>query len=88
MRVVYRARAPRGAATVYESKDVRFCCERMRRWWGVLIGFGVRGCPASTSREVNLFHSRSQVGSAAALEVVAIDHCPFCGESVETCRVK
>jgi hypothetical protein len=60
----------------------------MCRWWGVLLGFGVRDGGVSTSREVNLWLERPQASGKPVLEVVAIDFCPFCGEAVETCREK
>jgi hypothetical protein len=84
MRVYYRA--VRGPA-IYRQGPVKFCCAPMCRWWGVLIGFGVGDRP-STDRGVNLFHRRPQANGKSVLEVVPVKHCPWCGEVVETCRVK
>jgi hypothetical protein len=90
MQVFYRAvrGARRAAVTTYEATRVVFCCAAMERQWGRLIGFGVRGCARSTSRDVNLFGDRAQVGGRTILEVTAIAFCPWCGETVEPCRVK
>jgi hypothetical protein len=60
----------------------------MCRWWGVLIGFGVRDCPASTDRDVNLFVDRPQANGKSVVETVPVAHCPWCGQAVENCRVK
>src|SRR5262245_55577117 len=52
MRVFYRASQGR-TGTVYErTGPAKFCCVEMCRWWGVLIGFGMRGCERSTISEV------------------------------------
>jgi hypothetical protein len=89
MRVMYRAesRSPR-MPVVYRPGAVKWCCIEMCRWWNVLIGFGVRGCPASTSRDVNLFIDRPQANGENVVETVEIAFCPFCGQPVEACRVK
>jgi hypothetical protein len=58
-------------------------CER----WGSVIGFGACGV-ASTDYSVNLFTERAQAGGVAVLVLTPIDHCPWCGEAVETCREK
>jgi hypothetical protein len=42
----------------------------------------------TTSREVNLLASRPQASGTPILEMVPVDFCPWCGEPVETCRVK
>jgi hypothetical protein len=60
----------------------------MCRWWGLLIGFGARGRATSTDRDVNLFLDRPQVNGRSVVELVAIGFCRFCGQPVETCRVK
>ena len=86
MRVFYRC--VRRALSVYEETSVAFCCPSMALQWGRLLGFGVRGSPASTSREVNLFVDRQQANKRTILEVFPIQYCPFCGEAVETVRVK
>jgi hypothetical protein len=86
MRVVYRSL--RRSIPVYEQTDVTFCCVGMARQWGNLLGFGVRGFPASTSRNVNLFVDRPQVNGRSILELVPIQHCLFCGEAIETVREK
>jgi hypothetical protein len=89
MQVFYRAecRSPR-LPTVYRKTAVKWCCAEMCRWWNVLVGFGVRDCPASTSREVNLFRDRPQASGKTVLETVPLAFCPFCGEPVEACRMK
>ncbi len=86
MRVYYRA--VRSAVTTYEATRVAFCCAAMKRFWGRLVGFGVRGCARSTSADVNLFADRAQAGGKSVLEVTAIACCPWCGEAIEPCRVK
>ena len=64
MRVFYKAvQAKPAAPVVYRQGPVTFCCVAMCRWWGVLVGFGAKGC-ASTSREVALYHDRPQAGGA------------------------
>lgn len=90
MRVFYRAVrcARRVAVTTYEATRVVFCCDGMRRQWGRLIGFGVRGCARSTSRDVNLFTAIPQANGKTALELTPILYCPWCGEVVEPFRVK
>jgi len=92
MRVEYvavsRRRSGAPGLVVYRPGRVTFCCAAMRRWWGVLVSFGVRDCPASTSREVNLYHERPQANGKTVLEVVPIDYCPFCGENIVICRRK
>jgi hypothetical protein len=89
MRVMYRAesRSPR-LPTVYRAGAVKWCCAEMCRWWGVLVGFGVRGCAASTGRDVNLFIDRPQANGKSVIETVPATFCPWCGQLVETCRVK
>jgi hypothetical protein len=89
MQVFYRAekRSPR-LPIVYRAEPAKPCCESMARWWGRLVGFGVRECPASTSREVSLFLDRPQANGKTVLEVVPVAYCPWCGEAVETCLVR
>lgn len=86
MRVFYRSECAR-RVTVYRQGKVRFCCAEMCRRWGVLIGFGAKGC-ASTSRDVCLYLDRPQAHGPAVLELVPVTCCPWCGEPVEVCREK
>jgi hypothetical protein len=91
MLVIYRSVTPRrhGAPVVYEqAAPVKWCCVEMCRWWGVLIGFGVRDHAASTNQTVNLYCDRPQANGTTILEVVPVACCPWCGEAVETCREK
>jgi hypothetical protein len=90
MRVTYRAvpSVKPHLPTVYRQGPVRWCCASMARWWGLVVGFGVKGCAAVTSRTVNLYLAQPQVGGKTAVEVVPVDFCPWCGEVVETCRTK
>jgi len=89
MRVRYRSRSARTAETVYEQVgDVRFCCEAMRERWGLLIGFGALGHRRSTDRAVNLYSVVTQANGTSLLGMTPVDFCPFCGEPIETCRVK
>lgn len=60
----------------------------MREQWGVLIGFGARDAVACTSRDVSLFNDRQQANGRMILEIVPIQYCPFCGESIEIVREK
>jgi hypothetical protein len=86
VRIVYRSL--RRSLPVYEQTDVTFCCAGMTRQWGKLFSFGVKGFYASTSRNVNLFIDRPQANDRSILEVVPIQHCPFCGEVIEMVREK
>lgn len=86
MRVFYRAL--RRSVVVYRQTSVSFCCIGMAHRWGNLIGFGVRDVRASTSRKVSLFIDRPQTSGRSILELVPIQHCPFCGEIVETLQEK
>jgi hypothetical protein len=60
----------------------------MARYWDRLFGFGARGGIACTSRDANLFIDRIQANERTILELVPIQHCPFCGEGIETVREK
>jgi len=71
-----------------QAAPVKWCCAEMCRWWNVLIGFGVRGHDASTSQEVNLYRELPQANGRVIVEVVPIQCCPWCGETVEPCREK
>lgn len=77
-----------GLPVTYRQGPVTFCCASMNRWWGLLIGFGVRDCPTSTNRDVCLYLTRPQTHKAPVLELVAVECCPWCGQPVEVCRVK
>ena len=89
MKVFYRVRcARRAAVTTYEASRVVFCCADMRRQWDRLIGFGVRGCARSTSRDVSLFTAITQTNGKTVLEVTPIIFCPWCGAAVEACIAK
>src|SRR5258708_3856906 len=74
MRVSYRSRWAKHPAgeVVYEQTDVDFCCEPLRRCWGVLIGFGAKGCLRSTSRAVAIFATRPQANGKTVQEVVPV----------------
>jgi hypothetical protein len=88
VRVFYHSR-PGAPGIVYEPiGEVEFCCDSLRRCWGVLVGFGARDCPRSTSREVNLYTLRQQANGQPVPVAVPVDYCPFCGEAVKVCRVK
>ena len=86
MRVFYRALLR--SVVVYQQTKVTFCCGEMEKRWTKLIGFGARSIDACTSWDVNLFIDRQQANGRAILEVVPVLHCPFCGEPIETVRVK
>jgi hypothetical protein len=92
MRVFYRAlpgHPVRGPEVVYEQAgSPSFCCEGMRGHWGTMIGFGARNAPRSTDREVNVWTRIEQARGLFTWGLVAVNHCPFCGEAVEICRVK
>jgi hypothetical protein len=77
-----------GGTRVYRPSQAKFCRVEVNRSWGQLIGFGVRDCPASTTRDVNLFLTKPQTNGASVLEVVPVQCCAWCGEMVETCRTK
>jgi len=84
MRVFYRSL--RRSVIVYQQTRVAFCCAEMERQWGRLFSFGARDIVACTSRDVNLFVDRPQANGRTILELVPIQHCPFCGEAIETVR--
>ena len=86
MRVFYRT--VRRALCVYQQTRVTSCCAAMARQWGKLLGFGSRGVPPCTSNDVNLFVDRPQANGRMILELVPIQHCPFCGEAIEAVREK
>lgn len=86
MRVFYRALY--GSIAVYQQTSVSFCCAVMARRWGKLLGFGARDGAVCTSRDVSLFIDRQQANGRTVLELVPIQHCPFCGEVIETVREK
>ena len=90
MRVSYRARKNRrGTETVYEQTGkVRCCCDGMRRAWGELIVFGVKGHACTTSKDVSLCIPRPQADGGIVWEVVPVVFCPWCGEAIEACRRK
>jgi hypothetical protein len=75
--------------TLYEvAGRVEFCCASMCRYWTVLVGFGVKGHAQTTSREVHLYQEIPQAGGGPVCALAEIQFCPWCGEAVETCRVK
>jgi hypothetical protein len=90
MRVSYRSRWAKHPAgeVVYEETDVEYCCPTMRRCWGVLIGFGVRGHLRSTSRDVAIFTTHPQANGKIVQGIMPVEFCPFCGQTIETCRDK
>ena len=92
MRVFYRAfpgHPVRGPEVVYEQAGApRFCCEEMRLHWGTLIGLGLKDCPRTASRKVNLWTRVPQAKGGFVCGLVEVGYCPWCGEAVEVCRVK
>jgi hypothetical protein len=92
MRVTYRSlpgRGLKGPVAVYEQVGpVSFCCADMCREWGLLIGFGIKGHPRTTSREVNLQTLHPQSSGSIVQGITEIRCCPWCGQEVEVCRVK
>jgi len=88
MRVMYSGVSSQIGETLYRQGAIKFCCVGMCRAWNVLIGFGAGNGGATTSREVNFLVSRPQASDTPILEMVPVDFCPWCGEPVETCRVK
>ncbi|MGH7225633.1 MAG: hypothetical protein ACRELF_20640, partial [Gemmataceae bacterium] len=66
MKVFYRSLSR--TVVVYQQTRAVFCCEEMARQWGKRLGFGARGVPACTSREVNLFVDRAQANRCMILE--------------------
>lgn len=86
MRVFYRSL--RHSLLVYQQTNVSFCCAEMARQWGKLFGFGARDILACPSRDVNLFIDRPQANGRTILELMPIQHGPFCGEAIEAVREK
>jgi len=70
-------------AVVYEQDGVEFCCEDMRREWGILLGFGIHGNACTTSREVNLFGLHQYSTGKIIPSIMEIRYCPWCGEEIE-----
>jgi hypothetical protein len=60
----------------------------MCRYWTTLVGFGVKGHARTTSREVHLYQEVPQTDGGSVCSLAEIAYCPWCGEAVETCRVK
>jgi hypothetical protein len=88
VRVFYRSRPAKSAVVFEAARRVEWCCADMCRQWGRLIGFGVPGHPHTTDRDVNIVATVPQANGGAVLEIVPIAFCPFCGQAVETVRVK
>lgn len=86
MRVFYRVLCR--SLRTYAQTNVAFCCPAMALQWGKLIGFGAKSIAACTSRDVSLFIDRPQANGRIILEIVPIQHCPFCGEAIEMVREK
>jgi hypothetical protein len=74
---------------VYEQTgSLVFCCDRMRREWGILIGFGLKRHSRTSCREVNLF-GLHQLSTGSIIPVITdIRYCPWCGEEIEVVRMK
>lgn len=88
MRVFYRS-VPNNRDPIFEQAGpMKFCCAGMCERWQDVIAFGVVGHPRSTSRDVNLCVMRPQANGRAIVEVIPFQFCPFCGEQIETIRVK
>lgn len=87
MRVFYRPCRKRGCCTVYErTGSLAFCCSRMQAEWDILIGFGLKGHPRTSSREVNIF-GLHQFSTGSIIPVITdINYCPWCGEGIEVVR--
>lgn len=88
MRICYRS-CRSNRLTVYEQTGtLDFCWHEMRDEWGVLIGFGIKGHPWTTSREVNIFTSHHmQIIGNVILGITEIRYCPCCGEEFEIVRL-
>lgn len=89
MRISYRSCRKHGCFTVYEQTGLLdFCCEDLRREWDILIGFGIKGHPRTSSRHVNIF-GLHQFSTGSIIPVITdIRYCPWCGEEIEVVRVK
>jgi hypothetical protein len=88
MRVFYRS-CRNSWFTVYEQTGpLDFCCQEMWDEWGILIGFGIKGHPRTSSREVNIFTLHPQSTETIIPGTTEIRYCPWCGEQIEVCRVK
>ena len=88
MKVFYRAKAGKLETVYGRTGPVKFCCADMCRHWDVLICFGVRGVEWSISRDVSLQMVRPQANGRDICEVVPVQCCPWCAETIEVCRVK
>jgi len=91
MQVFYRVRPGHHPITPFvieQDGHPAPCCEDMRSHWGTLIGFGVKDCPRSGSKEVNIWTRIPQAKGGYVWSVTPICFCPWCGKAVEICRVK
>jgi hypothetical protein len=89
MRVSYRSCRNRECYTLYEQiGPLDFYCEDLRREWDILIGFGIKGRPRTSSRHVNIF-GLHQFSTGSIVPVINdIRYCPWCGDEIEVVRVK
>lgn len=88
MKLFYRGVAGKLETVYRQCGPAKFCCEPMRDRWGSLVGFGVKGNAATTSREVSLYGSLPQADGLAVAILTPIDFCPWCGDAIEACREK
>jgi hypothetical protein len=90
VQVYYRAHhQARTPEVVYEhAQTPAFCCPDMQLAWGVWVGFGLKDCRRTTSRDVNFWVRVPQAKGGFVWGLIPINHYPFCGEAVGVCRVK
>jgi hypothetical protein len=56
--------------------------------WQKLVGFGLKGHPRTTSREVNIFTScHPQANGNCVQNITEIRFCPWCGEKIKIVQV-
>jgi hypothetical protein len=85
MHIFYRSRRAGDHVVHQPVGPPDFCCNDMCCEWGVLVGFGVHGCPETTSREVNIFTYHPQ---ATVWGITQIRYCPWCGEKIQVIGIR
>lgn len=89
MRISYRTYRGRRSPVYEQVGETCFCCRQMRDEWGILVGFGVKGHPRTSSREVNVFTSYLALASGNGVQgITEIRYCPWCGEEIEIACLK
>ena len=63
----------------YVVLRTEFCCEKMLKNWGEVVGFGeLEGNPIRKNTSVNMYYHEGY-----GIKAVPIKVCPFCGEEIQ-----